>query len=183
MRIIDWSSDVCSADLGTIMVLTLALTACSGGGSSAPDAAGGGGGQRKEAPIPTLAGGVELAAVDPASVLTGANLAFGAPSPREDAAAQSFTSSPEVRAATARRVYEAADGRRLGDVVVLSLDGSEMFDDAVLAAFQDALVAGLAVGDVRDLALPGRRTIAATGEAGGVVVFRDRKSTRLNSSH
>src|SRR3546814_19177916 len=129
MRIIDWSSDVCSADLGTIMVLTLALTACSGGGSSAPDAAGGGGGQREEAPIPTLAGGVELAAVDPASVLTGANLAFGAPSPSEDAAAQSFTSPPEVPAATARRVYDAAAGRRLGDVVALLLDGLQLLVD------------------------------------------------------
>src|SRR3546814_14651603 len=48
-----------------------------------------------------------------------------------------------------------------------------MFEDVVMAAFQDALVDGLAVGDVRDLELAGRRTIAATGEAGGVVVFRE----------
>src|SRR3546814_14336766 len=97
MRIIDWSSDVCSADLGTIMVLTLALTACSGGGSSAPDAAGGGGGQREEAPIPTLAGGVELAAVDPASVLTGANLASGAPRSEERGVGKEWVSSCRSR--------------------------------------------------------------------------------------
>ena len=48
-----------------------------------------------------------------------------------------------MSAVTARRVYSLANGRRLGDALVLTLDGAELFDQGVLDAFVRGVVASL----------------------------------------
>jgi hypothetical protein len=124
--------------------------------------------------VPTMPGGVELAVLDPATVLVGADLAFGAPLPSEQAAAEAFTADPEVEVAIARRVRSTPDGRRLADVLVLALDGSELFDDSVLAAFERGAVGALAGGAVTEGVLAERAVLRAAGADGRVAVgFRE----------
>jgi hypothetical protein len=123
------------------------------------------------APPPTLAGGVELAAVDLSRVLVGDGLAFGTPLPSEQVAADLFTEDPEVASAIARRVYSLADGRRLGDLVVLTLEGAEIFDQTVLDAFVRGVVAGLGGGDETDGEVAGRTVFRAQGDVGAAVGF------------
>ena len=113
--------------------------------------------------LPTLAGGLELAAVDPAQVLTGDGLAYGQPLPSQQAAADAFLEDPEVAAVTARRVYSPRDGRLVGEALVLALDGAELFDQGVLDAF---------VRGRRRVA--GRRRAGATVELGGRTTIRSR---------
>ena len=124
-------------------------------------------------PLPTLAGGVDLAALDPAVVLTGSGLAFGTPLPSEQAAADGFTADPEVTMAISRRVFVAADGRRLGSVVVLVLDGTQLFDDDALAAFARGVVAGLGGGRVRDRQMAGRTVLRSTATDHVALGFRE----------
>lgn len=160
------------------LVAAAALAAaCSGGG-------GDGGGQPDQAadgaddgptpgPLPTLPGGIDLPAREPAGVLVGTGLAFGSPLPSEQAAADAFTADPEVTQAIARRVFVAADGRRLADALVLVLDGSELFDLGALVAFERAVVAGFGGGTVRDVELGGRTVLRASASGRTSVAFRE----------
>ncbi|MGK2950511.1 MAG: hypothetical protein ACSLFP_18205 [Acidimicrobiales bacterium] len=149
----------------------LAVTACSDG-SDGDDAAIE---DRPRNPgvLPTLAGGVELEAVDPSRVLVAEGLSFGAPLPSEQAAAEAFLAFPEVRAALARRVHSLATGRLVADVVVLSLDGAQIFDAGVLDAFADGVVAGLADAPTTEVAVGDRTTVRATGAERAVEAFRE----------
>lgn len=151
-----------------VAVAVAVVAACSGGGGGRPDQLADDDDGPNPGPLPTLAGGVELPALDPATVLVGAGLAFGTPLPSEQAAADAFTADPEVSQVIARRVFVAADGRRLGDVLVLVLDGSEFFDTAALRAFQRATVGGIGGGSVRN------------AEVGGRTVLRSSSSDRVS---
>ena len=150
------------------------LAGCGSGSGGAVDEVG----EDRDSPnpgvVPTMPGGVELAVLDPATVLVGAELAFGTPLPSEQVAADAFTADPEVEAAVARRARSTADGRRLANVVVLVLDGSELFDDSVLAAFERGAVGALAGGVAADGVLAGRAVLRAAGGDGRVAVgFRE----------
>ena len=145
--------------------------ACSGGGR--PDQLADDRDGPNPGPLPTLPGGVDLPALDPAVVLTGSGLAFGTPLPSEQVAAEGFTADPEVSMAIARRVFVAVDGRRLGSVLVLVLDGSALADDDALAAFVRGAVAGLGGGRARDLQVAGRTVVRSTGPEGVTLGFRE----------
>ncbi|MGH9085813.1 MAG: hypothetical protein ACRDYW_10205 [Acidimicrobiales bacterium] len=163
--------------LGRCIAVGLAtgvLIGCGTGSGGAVDEVG----EERDGPnpgvVPTMPGGVELVVLDPATVLVGADVAFGAPLPSEQAAADAFTADPEVDAAVARRARSTADGRRLADVVVLALDGSELFDDSVLAAFERGAVGALGGGAATDGMLAGRGVLRAGGADGRVAVgFRE----------
>jgi hypothetical protein len=152
--------------------LVVAGGACSDGGGRPDQLA-----QDRDAPNPgprpTRLGGVDLPALDPAVVFAGSGLAFGTPLPSEQAAADAFTADPEVTMAISRRVFAAADGRRLGSVVVLVLDGTQLFDDDALAAFARGAVAGVAGGRVRNLQLAGRTVLRSTAAEPVALGFRE----------
>ena len=154
------------------VLLAALVAACSGGGGGRPDELTDDRATPNRGPVPTLAGGVELAALDPTSVLVGAELAFGTPLPSEQAAADGFAADPEVTAAVARRVYVAADGRRLGDAIVLVLDGSELFDEAALGAFERSLVESVGGGTVASVDMVGRRVLRASSRERVAIGFR-----------
>ncbi len=126
-----------------------------------------------EAPPATLTGGIVLDELNPATVLVGDSLAFGTPLPSRQAAADAFTADPEVATVTIRAVYDRADARALGEVVVLSMVGAELFDEEALAAFEVAIVRSLAGGAGTELSIAGRPVRRATAGAGGVVSFRE----------
>lgn len=149
-----------------------AAAACSGGGGGRPDQLADDDDGPNQGPLPTLPGGIELTAVDPAAVLVGTGLAFGTPLPSEQAAADAFTADPEVSLVVARRVFVAADGRRLGDALVLVLNGSEFFDTAALAAFERAAVGGIGRGSVRDVELAGRTVLRSSSPGRASYGFR-----------
>lgn len=166
--------------------LGLATVAVAAGTSLGLSACGGGQGGRvdevtedPDAPnrgaIPTLPGGVELGDLDPRALLVGADLAFGSPLPSEQVAAEAFTADPEVVSALARRVYVASDGRHIADILVLVLDGSELFDETVLAAFERGMVSAVGGGRAEGLVLAGRPALqAASGDGVTVAVgFRE----------
>jgi hypothetical protein len=157
--------------VGAVVVLGL-LAGCSSGGGR-PDELGDDRDRRNPGPLPTMPGGVELAAVDPAVVLSGTELAFGTPLPSEQAAADGYTTDPEVATGLARRVFWAPDGRRLGDVLVLALEGSELFDDDALDAFQRGIVSGLGGGATTAVEVAGRRVLRAAGPDGAALAFRE----------
>src|SRR5690606_24228686 len=92
--------------------------------------------------------------------------------PSEQLAAEAFTESPEITSVVARRVH-AAPGRRLGSVVLLTLDGSEIFDEDALAAFEAAAVAGLAGTPADGVEIAGRSALQASGAAVTAVGFRE----------
>lgn len=123
------------------------------------------------APPPTLSGGVDLVAVDPLRVLVGDGLAFGRPLPSEQSGADAFTQSPEVSSATLRRVHSLPDGRRLGQVLVLALDGRELFDQGVLEAFTRGVVGASGDGTAVDGMLGGRPVLRSPGPAGTTIGF------------
>lgn len=124
--------------------------------------------------VPTLAGGVELGDLDPATVLVGAELSFGSPLPSEQVAADALVTGVEIRAALARRAYATADGRHVADVAVLVLDGTRIFDEAVLGAFIEGAVAA-AGGDVAmETTLAGTTVLRSTDRSGGAALgFRE----------
>jgi hypothetical protein len=122
-------------------------------------------------PTPTLAGGVELPEVDPAAVLVGEGVAFGSPLPSESAAVDAFLEAPEVAAALVRRALDLGDGRHLADVTVLTLDGRQIFDDGVLAAFADATVAALGGDRAQPSVLAGRAVVQAVGPSATAIGF------------
>lgn len=123
--------------------------------------------------LPTLAGGVELAAVDPSRVLVAEGLTFGTPLPSEQAAAEAFLAFPEVRASLARRVYSVATGRLVADLMVLSLDGAQIFDAGVLDAFVEGVVSGLADAPTTEALVGDRTTLRASGPERAVEAFRE----------
>jgi hypothetical protein len=156
-----------------LAAVVLAATAC-GGGTGGSDSVTLDRSGPNPGAIPTIAGGVELPSLDPTTVLVGAELTFGTPLPSEQAAADAFTADPEVTAAIARRVFVAADGRHLADVVVLVLDGAELFDEGVLAAFEQAVVGATVDGAVTGVPLAGRTVLRAAGDGGRVAIgFRE----------
>ena len=155
-----------------LLVGILVVGACSDDGSGSDD---GTATTPTEGPnaavLPTLAGGLELTAVDPTQVLTGQGLSYGQPLPSEQAAADAFLEVPEVSAVTARRVYSLANGRRLGDALVLTLDGAELFDEGVLDAFSRGVIASLGGDELPDVDLAGHTTMRAGDETGTVIGY------------
>jgi hypothetical protein len=148
----------------------LLLAACSTDGGSDDQPAAPDRGPNRAVP-PTLAGGVDLVAVEPTRVLVGGGLAFGAPLPSEELAAEAYGADPEVEAAMARRVFALRDGRLLGTVLVLTLDGDELFDDGVLDSFVRAVVAAEGDGAEEELTLAGRATFRSRGPEGTAIGF------------
>ncbi len=122
-------------------------------------------------PLPTLAGGLELVAVDPVQVLTGDGLAYGQPLPSQQSAADAYLEDPEVTAVTARRVYSLRDGRLVGDALVLTLDGAELFDEKVLDAFVRGVAAAPDGDDPEDVDIGGRTAIRSRGAAGTTIAY------------
>jgi hypothetical protein len=155
-----------------LLVGAVALGACSGD-DAAPEAEGTttvDAGPNAGA-LPTLAGGLELASVAPTRVLTGDGLVYGTPLPSQQAAADAFLEDPEVAAVTARQIYSTRDGRLVGDALVLTLDGAELFDQGVLDAFVQG-VAGSLGGDEQDeVELGGRTVDRARGSAGTAIAY------------
>jgi hypothetical protein len=121
--------------------------------------------------LPTLAGGIELAAVEPVRVLTGDGLAYGQPLPSQQVAADAFLEDPEVEAVTARQIYALRDGRLVGEALVLELDGAELFDQAVLDAFVRGVAGSLGGDELEEIELGGRSAIRARGAAGTTIAY------------
>lgn|GEM_PF-4543352 len=121
--------------------------------------------------LPTLVGGIELTPVEPVRVLVGDGLAFGQPLPSEQVAADAFTEDPEVTSAIARRVYSTQDGRLMGDVLLLTLDGAQFFDQGVLDAFARGVVAALGGGRADDATLAGRSVLSSQGAGSTIFGF------------
>lgn len=141
--------------LACLLLVGLAA-ACTDGGPGSSDIAGEGRRGPNPGPLPTLPGGLELAAVDPAAAFVGDGLAHGSPLPSEQLAAEALADAPEVAAAVTRRVLLDREARHLADVVAVTLQGSEIVDEAALAAFERALVAALAgVGPAGPAAVDG----------------------------
>lgn len=159
--------------LAVALLVAVPLVACTDDGPGRPDQLG----EQRDGPqvgsIPTIPGGVELAPVDPASALVGADLAYGAPLPSEQVAADALTVDPEVVAVVARRAYGAGDGRRLADVVALTLDGAAFFDEGALAAFEQALVGALGGGPASTVPIAGRDVLRAVGPQGVGLGYRE----------
>lgn len=157
-----------------------AVTACGFGGTGQPDGLREVRDGHNPGAVPTLPGGIDLGSLAPTSVLVGAGLSFGTPLPSEQAAAEAFTAEPEISAVLARRVYLAADGRHLADVVVLVLDGSELFDAGVLAAFLNAAVSGVADAPATRVPLAGREVLRAAAPDGSLVAVAFREANLLS---
>jgi hypothetical protein len=121
--------------------------------------------------LPTLAGGLELAAVEPVRVLSGDGLAYGQPLPSQQAAADAFLEEPEVAAVTARRIHSLLDGRLVGDALVLELDGRELFDQSVLDAFVRGAAGALGGEEQEEVDLGGRTVIRSEGSAGTTIAY------------
>ncbi|MET0728108.1 MAG: hypothetical protein ABWZ76_07385 [Acidimicrobiales bacterium] len=154
------------------LAAALAVTGCTDDGPGRSDELAQESGGPTPGALPTIPGGVELPVTDPRAVLVGADLAFGTPLPSEQLAANGFTAHPEVTSAQARRVYVAGEGRRLGDALVLTIDGRQLFDEAALATFERALVGAIAGAEATDLPLAGRPALQAVGGAMTAVGFR-----------
>jgi hypothetical protein len=161
------------------VAMVAALAACGDGGGGSVDEVR----DVRDGPnpgvVPTIAGGVELGSLDPTTVLVGAELAFGAPLPSEQAAADAFLADPEVSAAVARRVFVAADGRHLADVTVLVLNGAELFDETVLSAFVDGVVSGAGGGPTTPVPIAGQTVLRAADPSGARVAAGFREANLL----
>jgi hypothetical protein len=159
--------------LAVALLAGVLLAGCTDDGPGRPDQLG----ERRDGPtagsVPTIPGGVALAPVDPASVLVGADVAYGTPLPSEQVAADALTADPEVVAVVARRAYGVGDGRRLADVVALTLDGAAFFDDAALAAWEQALVGALGGAPPSAVDLAGRQVLRAASEHAVSLAYRD----------
>ncbi|MGQ0830682.1 MAG: hypothetical protein ACT4OV_03295 [Microthrixaceae bacterium] len=121
--------------------------------------------------VPTLVGGIDLGNLEPSTVLVGADLAFGSPLPSEAGAAEAFVEIPEVAAAVARRVYVLPDVRHAADVVVLALDGAELFDEAALDAFTAATVASVGGATAEDAVVGAKPVLRAASPDGNRVTI------------
>ena len=156
-----------------VLLVAALLAACGGGdgGGSADEP-----GQESEpnrTPPPTLAGGVELPAVDPVRLLVGEGLAYGQPLPSQQAAADAYLEDPEIASVLARRVHSRNDGRLMCDALLLELDGAEVFDESVLDAFVDGAVGALGGGTTEAIKVGGRPVLRSTGDAGTVIGYRE----------
>lgn len=147
--------------MAALVGLTLAVGACTddSGGPLVDDR------DRPPNPgaLPTIPGGVELPSVDPASVLVGDDLSYGTPLPSQQVAAEAFKEQPEVASVVTRRVYRSAEARPVGTVLVLQLDGHEIFDEAALAAYEATLPEVLADGKGEAIELGATTVQKATG--------------------
>lgn len=155
------------ASATAVVALLLLAGACEDGDGRPDELTGTDGDRPAQGPIATIQGGVELPVVDPAALLAGDGLAFGTPLPSEQAAADAFVGG-EVAQVLARRVYLAAEGRHLADLLVLTLDGTQIFDDEVLAAFERGMVAALGGGELGEVTLSARtvhRSVDAAGRS------------------
>jgi hypothetical protein len=149
------------------------LAGCTDDGAGRPDELS----QQRDGPnpgaLPTLPGGVELAATEATVALVGAGLAYGSPLPSEQVAADALMGTPEVAGVLARRVFAVPEAVRLGDLVAVTIDGSEVFDEAALEAFRAGLVAGLVGGDAEAGDLTGRPVLAAVGPDRAAVAWSE----------
>ena len=155
-----------------LLLVAMLVVACSGGDDGADDDAATDG-EPNRTPPPTLAGGVELPAVDPLRLLAGEGLAYGAPLPSQEAAADAYLEDPEVKAATARRLHGRDDGRLVGEVLLLTLDGQEVFDTSVLDAFVEGAVGALGGDTTETVTIAGRPVLRSRGSAGTVLGYRE----------
>ena len=159
--------------VAVLLAAGLLLGACTDDGPGRPDELG----TRTDGPnpgaLPTIPGGVELAPVDPSSVLVGAELAFGTPLPSEQAAADALAAGPEVASVLVRRAYSVVDGRHLADVLAVTLDGAELFDEAALAAFERGLVGAFGSGEVTTVPVAGREVLRAATDRSVTLGRRD----------
>jgi len=153
--------------------VAVVLAGCTEDGGGRPDELG----EQRDGPnpgaLPTLPGGVELAATDATVALVGTGLAYGSPLPSEQVAADALAGTPEVAAVLARRVYAVPEARRLGDLVVVTIEGSEVFDEAGLEAFQAGLVEGLVGTEAAADELAGRPVLAAAGPERAAVAWSE----------
>ena len=147
------------------MGLLLVLGACGSDNSARGPADGPGerGDRSNRGVLPTIAGGIELTAVDPAAVLVADGLTFGQPLPSEQAAADAFADGPEVTEAAARRVLSAATTRLVARVIVLTLDGSEFFDAGSLDGFVSGLIESYGGGPIEEVVVGPQRTFRSVG--------------------
>lgn len=122
-----------------------------------------------QGPIATVQGGVDLPPVDPVTLLVGDGLAYGTPLPSEQAAADALVGA-EVAQALVRRIYIAGEGRHVADLLVLTVDGTQVFDEAVLAAFERGVVAALGGGEPDEVPLSARTVLRAADASGRTVL-------------
>jgi hypothetical protein len=156
-----------------VVLVTLALLAgaCSDGGptgGAAPDDDG-----PNSVPPQTLAGGVELASVNPQRLLVGDGLAYGQPLPSQQAAADAYLEDPEVASVIARRIHSRLDGRLVGESLLLTLDGTELFDESVLDAFIEAAVGAQGDGTTSTETVAGEPVLRSRGPSGTVMGYRE----------
>ena len=154
-----------------VLAVTLAAGACSDDGGS--DGAVTQDAGPNTLPPQTLPGGVELAAVDPLRLLAGDGLAYGQPLPSEQAAAEAYLEDPEVASVMARQLHSRGDGRRMGDVLVLELNGAEIFDESVLDGFVGGAVGALGDGTTEPVTIAGRPVLRSQGPSGTVMGYRE----------
>jgi hypothetical protein len=154
-----------------VLVAGMVLGACRDDGGSADGTPEDRGPNR--APPATLAGGVELAAVDPLRLLVGEGLAYGTPLPSEQAAADVYREDPEVASVIARRVHDRGDGHFMARAMVLELDGAELFDESVLSAFVAGAVAALGDGTTEPITLADLPVLRSRGDGGTVLGHRE----------
>jgi hypothetical protein len=161
----------CRRFVAIALAAGLLTTACSGGGGASDDEPDDS--EPNRTPPPTLVGGVELPPVDPVRLLVGDDLAYGQPLPSQQAAADAYLEDPEATSVIARRLYGRRDGRLLGDVLLVSLDGAEIFDESVLDAFVDGSVGALGDGTTEVVTIAGRPVLRSHSPAGTVLGYRE----------
>jgi hypothetical protein len=156
-----------------LLLACLLAGACSDDGGDAPTSEAHESDGPNTLPPQTLAGGVELAPVDPFRLLVGDGLAYGQPLPSQQAAGDAYLEDPEVTSSLPRRVYSRRDGRLVGEALVLELDGAELFDESVLDAFVEGAVGALGDGTTETVTLGGRSVLRSRGTAGTAAGYRE----------
>ena len=125
-------------------------------------------------PPPTLAGGVELVAVDPPRLLAGEGLAYGQPLPSQQAAADAYLEDPEVAAVVARpRLQPCRRPPPRRRARCSTLNGAEIFDETVLDAFVSGAVGALGDGTTEVVTIADRPVLRSTGPDGIVLGYRE----------
>jgi hypothetical protein len=160
-----------SRRIAVVVLAALLLVACSDDGASSDDPSSDEGPNRM--PPQTLAGGVALPVVDPSRLLVGEGLAYGEPLPSEQAAADAYLEDPEVTRAVSRRLYSRGDGRSIGEVLLLTLNGAELFDQSVLDAFVAGAVGALGDGTTTTTTVAGRPVLRSRGPLGTAMGYRE----------
>ena len=80
---------------------------------------------------------------------------------------------PRWRRSIARRLYSRRDGRLIGEALVLTLDGAELFDESVLDAFVEAAVGAQGDGTATTATVGGRPVLRSSGPSGTVMGYRE----------